>query len=71
MRQCKLGNGKHGENVAPESAFHVVEVDLAQIFAHNLLSCIVDESVNDFESVNVLLDGLVTKFPIHEVTGNQ
>lgn len=40
-----FGDGEHLEDVASESALHIVQVDLRKFGAHDLLGSIVDETI--------------------------
>lgn len=70
MRQSKLRHRKHLDDVTPERALDVIQVDFREILLHHLLARVVHEDINSAELVNVLLDDLVDLLEVLEIEGN-
>ena len=46
MRESIFGDCEYGEDVAPEHAFDLVQVDLFEVGAHGLLRGVIDQYVD-------------------------
>lgn len=66
-----FGNGKHLQNVAAKGALDLIQVDILQVTAHDLLGCVVDEDVYLAVLVDVFLDRLLARLIVHEVAGDE
>lgn len=71
MRHSILCNSKHLQDIAPKGALHQVEVNLANVVAHDLFRGVVDKDVEGAELLHVLLDGLAARFVVHEVAWDE
>ena len=64
-----LGQSKHSENVGPERALHIVQVDILNGLAHDLLTGVVHENVQPAILVDMLLDHVLGILAVHQVGG--
>lgn len=71
MRHRILRHSKHLQNIAPKGALHIIQVNLGNVVAHNLLRGIVDQHVQRAELLHMLLDGLAASFVVHEVAWDE
>jgi hypothetical protein len=71
MRHRIFRHSKHLQNVAPKRALHVIQINLANVVAHNLLRGIVDQHMQRAKFLHVLLDGLAARFIVHEIARNK
>jgi hypothetical protein len=71
MRQRKLGNRKHLDDVTLEGILDLVEVDLREVVAHGLCRGVVYEDVYCFELLNMFINSLLAKIPIAQVARNK
>ena len=44
VRQCELGYGKHLQDIGPEQRLDLVQINLLEVLAHELLGSIVDQN---------------------------
>lgn len=66
-----FGDRKHLQNVASEGALYLVEVDLGDIWTHDLLGGVIDKDVNLAKLVDMLLDRLTAGLVVHKIAWNK
>lgn len=54
VRQCELGYGKHLQDIGPEQRLDLVQINLLEVLAHELLGSIVDQNIDSAESGKLL-----------------
>ena len=64
-------HGKDLKDVASESALDILQINILEVLAHDLLRSIVDQDVDLAKLIDVLLDGVFASLVVHEVSGEQ
>lgn len=67
----KFCDCEHLHDVAAECALDIVQVDLFEVLAHDLRRGIIYEDVNLAELIDVLFDGALVGFVVHEIAGHK
>lgn len=64
-------HGKDLKDVASESTLDILQIDVLEVLAHDLLRSIVDQDVDLAKLFDMLLDGFLASLVVHEISGEQ
>lgn len=65
MRESVFRHSKHLQDIAAKCAFHIVEINLGEIVAHDLLRGIVDENMDLVKAFDMLVDSRLAVLVVH------
>lgn len=72
MRQCEFSHGKHLEDITLKGILDVIEIDLGEILAHDLLGGVVDQHVDGIAVRGHMgVDGLLALLSVRQVAGHE